>query len=219
MEETPNPGTVQAAVIKATAGDTFGHGWNTMKKYFPELLLTLFIIILFSLPMGLVNAFADKDSFGFIFFSLFNVAYGLIIMAPLSYGARLICLKAVRGEPVNVNEIFSAYRNTLQIALANLLVGVIVALGFVMLIVPGIIFACKLSMVPYLVMDKNMPAVEAVRASWNMTGGYSWTIFGMGLLTCLIFLAGLIMLVVGIFPAIIWITLAFAGMYEAIERK
>ena len=203
--------------IPTTVSGTFSHGWETMKKFFPELLLILLILGLFSLPMGLVNSFVDERSFGYIFFSIFNAAYGLIIMAPLSYGASLLCLKAVRGESFNVNEIFFAYRRTLQIALANILVGVVVGLGFVLLIVPGIIFACKLSMVPYLVMDRNMEAVEAVRTSWNITKGYSWTIFGMGFLSFFIILAGVILLIVGVFPAIIWISVAFAAMYEGIN--
>jgi uncharacterized membrane protein len=203
--------------IPTTVSGTFSHGWETMKKFFPELLLILLILGLFSLPMGLVNSFVDERSFGYIFFSIFNAAYGLIIMAPLSYGASLLCLKAVRGESFNVNEIFFAYRRTLQIALANILVGVVVGLGFVLLIVPGIIFACKLSMVPYLMMDRNMEAVEAVRTSWNITKGYSWTIFGMGFLSFFIILAGVILLIVGVFPAIIWISVAFAAMYEGIN--
>jgi hypothetical protein len=204
--------------IQPTVSSAFSRGWDTLKKYFPELLLILLILILFSLPMGLVNAFVDERSSGYVFFSIFNVIYGLIIMAPLSYGADLLCLKAIRGESFNVNEIFFAYRRTLQIVLANVLVGVIVGLGFVMLIIPGIIFACKLSMVPYLVMDKNMEAVEAVRTSWNITKGHSWTIFGMGVLSFFLAIGGLILLIVGIFPAIIWINLAFAAMYVGITK-
>jgi uncharacterized membrane protein len=184
--------------IQPTVNGTFGHGWKTLKKYFPELLLIGFILILFSLPMGLVNSFVDERSAGYVFFSILNVFYGLIIMAPLSYGADLLCLKALRGEPFNINEIFFAYRRTLQIALANILVGIVVGLGFVMLIVPGIIFACKLSMVPYLMMDKNMEAVEAVRTSWNITKGYSWTIFGMGVISFFVAIGGLILLIVGV---------------------
>ena len=220
MEETQTsaPAPAPQALIPPTVSGTFGHGWESLKKYFPELLLLLFIIILFSLPMGLVDAFVDKESFGHVFFSIFNVFYGLIIMAPLTYGADLLCLKAVRGEKFNVNEVFFAYRRTLQIILANILVGVVVGFGIVLLIVPGIIFACKLSMVPYLMMDKDMEAVDAVRASWQMTKGYSGRIFLMGLLSFFIILGGILLLIVGIFPAIIWINLAFAAMYQAITK-
>lgn len=205
--------------IEATVSGTFGHGWETLKKYFPELILIFFIVIIFSLPMGLTNAFNDEESFGFLFFSLFNVAYGLVILAPLSYGANYLYLRAMRGEKFRVQEIFDAYRQTLQIILANILVFVVVGIGFALLIIPGIIFACKLSLVSYLVMDRKMEAVEAVRTSWQMTKGHTFTIFLMGLVSFFVALGGLILLVVGIIPAAIWISLAFAGIYHAIATQ
>lgn len=219
MEVINQNATPQAVKIDPSISGTFGHGWETLKRFFPELLLILFLLIIFSLPMGLAEAFADHESFGYIFFSLFNVAYGLVVMAPLSYGADLLFLKAIRGEPFKVTEIFFAYRQTLQIMLATILTGVIIGIGFVMLFIPGIIFACKLSMVPYLMMDKNMEAVDAVRTSWNMTKGFSWTIFGMGVVSFFVIIGGLILLVVGIIPAILWISLAFAAMYQGMAEQ
>jgi uncharacterized membrane protein len=95
-------------------------------------------------------------------------------------------------------------------------VGVIVGLGIVLLIVPGIIFACKLAFVPYLVMDEKMEATEAIRKSWNMTTGYTGTIFMMGFTAIFVGLLGLICLIVGVIPAAMWIGLAFASMYVAV---
>jgi hypothetical protein len=47
-----------------------------------------------------------------------------------------------------------------------------------------------------------------------MTKGLGWTIFGMAIMSFFIALAGLLCLVVGIFPAIIWINNAFAALYQ-----
>ncbi len=91
--------------------------------------------------------------------------------------------------------------------------------GIIMLIVPGIIFACKLAFVPFLVMDEKMEAAEAVRKSWNMTNGYTGTIFLMGLTAFFVVIGGLICFVVGIFPAVIWVSLAFAGIYWVASAK
>ncbi len=88
-----------------------------------------------------------------------------------------------------------------------------------LLIISGIIFAIKLSLVPYLVMDKKLDAVDAVKTSWDMTTGHSGTLFLMFLLAIPIFFLGFILLIVGIFPAIIWITAAFAVMYHAVDLK
>jgi len=114
---------------------------------------------------------------------------------------------------------FFAFQQIGQIILANILMGLIIGAGIIMLIVPGIIFACKLAFVPFLVIDKKLDATEAIRQSWNMTKGFSGTIFLMGLVSFLIALAGIICLIVGIFPAAIWIELAFAGIYWVVSEK
>jgi adenylate kinase len=49
--------------------------------------------------------------------------------------------------------------------LANLIVSFIIIIGLVFLIIPGIIFAIKLSFVPYLVMDKQMKAMDKILAN------------------------------------------------------
>ncbi len=61
--------------------------------------------------------------------------------------------------------------------LASLLVGVIIGFGIVLLIVPGIIFACKLAFTPYLVVDREMPVIDAIQESWRMTTGHAWKVF------------------------------------------
>ena len=142
-----------------------------------------------------------------------------MVLTPISYGCYWIFLKAVRGEPFKVTDMFFAFQQIGQVIVANLLLGLIIGIGFILLIVPGIIFACKLAFVPFLVMDEKMTAVDAIRKSWEMTRGFSWTIFWMGLISCFIALAGLICLIVGIFPAIIWIELAFAGIYWVVSEK
>jgi uncharacterized membrane protein len=131
-----------------------------------------------------------------------------------------VFLKVTRGEKFDVADVFTAFNNNyLQVILANLLTMAIVIAGIILLIIPGIIFACKLAFVPYLVMDKEMEAIDAVKTSWSMTKGHTLTIFLMGLLAIPIVLIGLLMLIVGIIPAAIWIEGAFAAIYLAADKK
>jgi uncharacterized membrane protein len=199
--------------------DVFGHAWEILKRNIPELLLVLFVQMLLSIPMGFGNMFFPGYFGGEFTASLFSVIYGILIMMPVSYGSSWVFLKAVRGEPFRVQDIFFAYQSFGNILLANLLVFLIVGAGFVMLIVPGIVFACKLSFVPYLVMDEKMEAVDAVRKSWNMTRGHTGTIFLMGVVSFFVGLGGLIFFIVGIFPAVIWVSLAFATIYLVVSVK
>jgi uncharacterized membrane protein len=89
-------------------------------------------------------------------------------------------------------------------------------MGFIFLIIPGIIIACRLAFVSYLVMDKKMDPIQAVEESWKLTKGHAWTIFFMAIVSFFICLLGLIMCFVGIFPAMIWVKSSFASLYEAV---
>ena len=70
----------------------------------------------------------------------------------------------------------------------------ILGIGFLLFIVPGLIFGCRLAFVPYLVMDKGLDPVAAIEKSWFMTRGHGWQIFGMYVLSILMFFCGLFLL-------------------------
>ena len=107
--------------------------------------------------------------------------------------------------------------NYLHIVLASLLTIALIMLGMIVLIIPGIIIACRLAFVSYLVMDRKLDPIVAVEESWRLTRGHGWTIFAMAILSFFIFIAGLIMLIVGTIPAVIWIKSSFASLYEAVR--
>jgi uncharacterized membrane protein len=162
----------------------------------------------------------DKFEWFLVPLVFFGMAYGIFVAGPIGYGTRWVFLKAVRGERVEIGDIFSVFqRNYWNAVVANIVVSVIVGLGIVTLIVPGIIFACRLAFVPYLVVDRKMDVMDALRVSWDMTRGYDWHIFFMEFLAFWIAVGGLILLIVGIFISIIWISTAFATMYHAVELK
>ena len=131
----------QSPLPEPTVSAVFGHGWETLKKYFPELLLVLLVQFLLSAPMGFTSVVFNVDYMGNFTSGLFNFIYGVLVLMPVSYGCSWVYLKAVRGEPFKVQDIFFAYQSFGNILLANVLVYLIVGVGIVMLIVPGIIFA------------------------------------------------------------------------------
>lgn len=208
--------------LEPTVGSSYGMSWEVMKKNFLELLLVLVIYFAVGIPFGIgrIGAQASGMGPGGVILGLFSIAFGLFVIAPVAYGMALVFLKVIRGEKFDVADIFEGFKeNYLQIILANLLVFAIVFAGLILLIIPGIIFACKLAFVPYLVMDKKMEAIDAVKTSWSMTTGHTITIFLIGLLSIPIVLMGLLLLVVGIIPAIIWCEGASAAIYHAVDME
>ena len=217
------PGQGGLPVTEVTAGGSYGHGLATLKKYFLEVLLITLVVMVLSAPFGWAKAVQDRaaewDSGVNVIIQMFALGFGVLILGPVRYGANYAMLKAVRGEKPEFLDIFIFQKNYLNVVLAHLLTNAIIAVGFVFLIVPGIIFACKLAFVPYLVTDRKMEATEAIRESWRMTTGYSVKIFLMGLLTIPIAIAGMLLLGIGLILAIMWVSLAFAAIFAAVTAK
>ncbi len=212
MSEDKETVAPKAVVLLPGVSSSYGNGWRQLWKYFLELLLISIIAFVISLPAA--SGRFDGD-FGIL--GILAIAYGILIVGPIEYGRAFAYLKAARGDTLKIKDVFGAFQNYWDAVLANLLVGVIVVVGFVLLIVPGIIFACKLVFNPYLVVDRKMEVIEAVKESWRMTGGHFWKVFLIFLLAIPIGIAGLICFGVGIIVAIMWVRLAVASLYHAVS--
>jgi len=193
---------------------SYGNGWRQLWKYFLELFLIGIIGVVIGIPAGIGgwSQGAAAALLGFL-----GAAYAVLIDWPVGYGVSFCYLKAARGDKLEIRDMLEAFQNYWNAVLAALLVAAIVIIGFILLIVPGIIFACKLSFTPYLVVDRKMAVIEAVKGSWSMTSGHAWKVFLIGLLAVPICIAGLICFGVGIILSIMWIRLAFASLYYAVS--
>ena len=212
---------------------SYRHAWKQMWTYFLELLLVSIVSFLVSVPaLGLsvqeLGKFVGEHfsltlfivhlegPFGYV---LFAVAYTILLEWPIEYGVAYVFLLAARGEPVEVKRMFTVFKNYGNAVLANILWSTIFVIGLAFLIVPGIVFGCKLAFVPYLIVEQKMDAVAAIKESWRMTRGHAWKVFGIGVLALFIALLGLAFLGIGILVSIIWIRLASATLYASVRTS
>ena len=232
MENKENV-TQNSVVLAPGVVSSYKNGWGQLWKYFLELFLIGIIFAIITSPdmvsrgtdagdVVLGNVVISTGLLGTVvlgtgLLGIVLFAYGLLIAGPVEYGTASAYLKAARGDKLEIKDMFAAFRNYWNAVLANLLVYIIVSVGFVLLIVPGIIFACKLAFVRYLVVDRKMEVIAAVKESWRMTNGHAWQVFLIGLLAIPISIAGLICLGVGIIIAMMWVSLAFASLYHAVS--
>lgn len=227
--------------IDPSYGGSFGNGWEVMSKYFLVLLLVVIIlgVILFPTQIFRFNLSPDhfkhnwdRDFFNFFespgilavfgvmafFLAILALAYVFMIVPVFKYGADLMFVHAARDTRPQFETLVKGFKeNYLFIVLANLLKSALIMLSLIFLIIPGIIVACRLAFVSYLIMDKKLDPIIAVEESWRMTKGNGWTIFFMGLTSFFIYIFGFALLFVGILPASMWVKSSFASLYEAVN--
>ncbi len=221
-----------------TFGNSFGTGWRVMTDNFLRLLLVVFVLAILTAPMKFTYHFDPSDFhwapwhwhgnwgelFGMASLGMFAMFFGFLALlyfflaAPVvQYGGKMIFVQAVRKiKPEFELLIRGFWENYLNIILANLLVFALVVLGLFALLIPGIIIACRLAFTAYIIMDKKLDPIEAVEMSWKLTRGHGWRIFGMGIVSFFIIILGLCLFLVGIFPAIMWVSSSFATLYQSV---
>jgi uncharacterized membrane protein len=226
-------------VLKPTFSKSFGTGWKVMMDNFLRLFLIIIVMAVLTGPYKLLDFKFEGDDFKNIPWNwhenadaLFNMAslgvvaaflgfmallYALLVAPVFEFGSDMMFVQAVRKQKPDF-ELFirGFWQNYLSIVLANLLVFALVVIGLFALIIPGIIVACRLAFVSYIVMDKKLDPIEAVELSWRMTKGHGWTIFFMGFVSFFIIIFGIVLLIVGVIPAIMWVCSSFATLYQSV---
>lgn len=227
--------------LKPTFGNSFETGWRVMADNFLRLFLVVLVVAILSGPTKIPHfnfnisdlhlhnlpfdwhghwpALISLAPLGLLagFFGLLAVLYSLLVVPVIEFGSKMIFVQAVRKIKPEFELLLKGFwENYLTIILANLLKVALVILGFIVLIIPGIIIGCRLAFVSYLVMDKKLDPIEAVEQSWKLTRGHGWKIFFMGLVSIFIIIFGLCLIIVGILPAIMWVSSSFASLYQSV---
>lgn len=192
-------------------------GWTTFKKR-PWFLIAALVgmsiatLILSSIPDAIdpegVSMFAFALS---LLFALASIAIEILLI-------RLTLRAHDSIETVTYRDALPAKPFWKYIG-AQITVGIAVLIGLVLLIVPGIIAAVAFFMTQYLVVERKMWPIEAMKESARITKGNRWTLLLLILAAIGINIVGLLALVVGLLVTVPVTMLAFAHAYRTLEHK
>ena len=102
----------------------------------------------------------------------------LIIVGPLTFGFYLYVACNIDTGVNNLNLLFKGFERFTDTLVAGLLMSLAVGIGFILLIVPGIIVSCGLALTFFIMVDEpQISGIEALQKSWNMMQGHKWELF------------------------------------------
>lgn len=130
--------------------------------------------------------------------SVFNQLAMQVVSIFISLGATRFGLNLVSGSTVGVAQIFGEGDKLLRGIGVSILLGLMIVVGFLCLIVPGIWLALKYGQAMTALVDRNCGVIEAFKYSSKITHGHKAKLMLLGLAAMGIMLAGLIAFVVGI---------------------
>jgi uncharacterized membrane protein len=132
----------------------------------------------------------DQEVLGYLMMALSGLA-GLVMMLFIFYmagGFVTLALKASRGQPTGFGDLFSGGRFLGRFLVASIVGGIVINIGYVLCVIPGVILAFGLSLAAFLIVDQDLGGVDALKRSWEMTKGHKVTIFLFNLLGILVYL-------------------------------
>lgn len=98
-----------------------------------------------------------------------------IITAPLSYGLIMYYVEFERAEQANINIIFKPFQYVIKVFVINVFINILVSIGSMLLIIPGIIMAAAFSCVPYIYMKHpELGVMDMVSHAWRMMKGHKF---------------------------------------------
>ncbi len=151
-----------------------------------------------------------------------NIGISLVIMlAALRMKLWFVnlSLNIVHNAKVNSDNVFVDFKKYIRYLGAYILMYIMVIIWTLLFIVPGIIVALRLFMIPYLIIDKKIWSIEAIKTSWKMTKGFGGTIFGVVLLCGLINILWILAIFIWLLRTLPLFMIANAYLYTKIAQS
>lgn len=158
-------GDYPAAQPTFNVGDALNFGWIRFKD---NAGVWIGIVVLFGVVSALLSFLGGgfgNESVGFrtFLFSLISVVAGWYLQAAIVRGS----LDEVDGRKPGFDAFFQL-PNIGPILLTALLVTLLAAVGFILLIIPGLIVMFLSYFSTHFVVDRKLPVIENIKSSWSV---------------------------------------------------
>lgn len=190
--------------------------YASLKGKWGIAIATLIIYVLIAIAAG-----AGPLLFVGIEFQWLSNITSLVIVPPLAIGLCIFSLNISRDSKADIDNLFLGFqKNWINYILAYILMVFVIAVGFFLFIIPGVIASLMFSQVFFIMAeDDEIGAYDALVKSYNIMKGYKWKFFKINLR--IMALAILCIFTLGI--GFIWLSpyqyVVFATFYDDIKDK
>ncbi|MBD2002060.1 MULTISPECIES: hypothetical protein [Cyanophyceae] len=182
-----------------------GSGWKTFKKNPGGFVGFTLVAILINIAIAIVSQSVPLESF-----------ISLLISGPLNAGFLIVAFKLLKNRATTFGDFFRGFNNYLPLFLVSLVSSVVIAIGFLLLIIPSIYLAVAYIFALPLVLEKKMSFWDGMELSRKLISKQWFSFLGFALVLVLLNLAGVLLLGVGLLVTIPISTCAIAAAYADI---
>jgi hypothetical protein len=172
----------------------------------------------------LSNAFLGSDTES----TLIKGLGGLVILLSLAYLVAtmlsvILVVRAAQGKRPTLGSLWKELTTAfLWLKLIGLVVvlGLTLAAGFILFLIPGVYLLWRLFLAPYILVDKNISIGESISQSWQMTKGFAWPIYSIIIVSIALALTAILPFIGDLvsFLLVVIYSVAPALRYEEIKK-
>ena len=197
-------------INRFSIGEALSYGWKKLQENIGPLVSAALAILAVNVLFWLLGRGALAGLMSLI---------GWFVSVLISMGLIRIALKIVDGKPIETADLFQRVDLALPYIIASFIVWIMVGIGFVFLIVPGIYLAITFGFFGYNIVDKEHGIMQSIEQSAAITKAQKWDLFGFGVALLFFNLAGAIALGIGLLVTIPVSLLAMAYVYRKLNGE
>ena len=184
------PGAYGTPGGQVTVGESFNYGWTKFTQNFGGIILGVILYWVILVVIGVIffgvlggfSAASNDNSSTFAALSGFTlllfVGVMIVFVTLMQAGIIRAALEISYGRQIDVKTFFN-FTDLGRVFVAALLVGLITGVGYVLCIIPGIVFAFFAQFTLFYVIDKGMTAGQAIGASVRLVNKNLGTVIAL----------------------------------------
>jgi len=188
-------------------------GTHTTQRHFWFLfrIILIYLGIFFS-PLLFRNTHSS-------FFQILISGLVLVLSTVASLGLTRISLNFYDKKPSAIQDLFVLVHLFIRYLICSLMYYLIILIGLLLFIIPGIIWAVRFHLFEYVLVDKELGPLEAFKLSYSITKGKVGILLKFLIISFLLQIGGLLAAGVGIFVTLPVVVLAHGFIYRKLANN
>lgn len=196
--------------------EAFREGFEKWKGQWGILALLFFItLIIGGVIPYILDQFFHEGGVG----SIISQVMGYLIATFANLGLINATLIAAKNREAKVSDYFDVSSSYFRFLGAQILFQIMVTIGIILFIIPGIYLFVKYYLYPYFVVDKGLSPIEALKGAGQVVYGAKSKMLLFAILSLLLNILGAICLFIGLFITVPVVLIATAFIYLKLQSQ
>jgi uncharacterized membrane protein len=202
-------------------GDVLSEAWEKTSGAKGTFLLAfifyIVLLVVISIPMeliqmGMVESAAEPSMI--IMVSIVGQFIINLVILPIITGIFILGVRRSVNAPIEATSIFKYYKKTISLFLTMLLMYLMILLGFILLIIPGIYLTIAYFMAMPLVVEKGLSPWQALEVSRKTITHRWFSVFFFGIVISFLLMISMIPLGIGLIWTAPMMMIAYGILYR-----